>query len=412
MPPVVEQTVQAAVEVKEAAVEVGQAVIEATQTVVEDLQQAKDAVETASTSRPVVESAVIPGQFGESAFDPAGGIAPPPPQPPAPPPDTGENGAEAAHVRELRERNAARAARAATPDAEPVFDPVFEAKKRKEKKDRKAEIDAAYKDLYGDDKGGIMDALLGKGGMLGGAIQAAGAAALPALAIKEMLKQVNAAVIGSTKAVIGGASGIANFAADANADPAAHIKSFGDATSKAGEQIADKLSPALGWMTVAAGESAAALGSFMAAVNKTAERYGEFSAEISGAQAMAEITQTMGDMRRAQEIGPEIANFLMAQSDLQQKFEDAKIKILAKILPLATRGVELLELIMPSGNTVGAAIDGLSGALVGMIGSHLAAPLMGILKAMEEQRYREVADPTDALFLDSSDRNSMQVPKV
>ena len=66
---------------------------------------------------------------------------------------------------------------------------------------------------------------------------------------------------------------------------------------------------------------------------------------------------------------------------------------------------------MPSGSVIGAAIEGLSASLVGMINSALAAPLLAMLRSMEAQRFREVADPTDALFTPNPDKE-VQTPRL
>ena len=90
---------------------------------------------------------------------------------------------------------------------------------------------------------------------------------------------------------------------------------------------------------VAAAVAAAAIVAFGAVVgeaNKMVEKYGEYSPEIAQAQAMAEITEVMGNMRRAQESGKELANFVEAQTEAQQRWEDIKVSIMTKILPIIT----------------------------------------------------------------------------
>lgn len=69
------------------------------------------------------------------------------------------------------------------------------------------------------------------------------------------------------------------------------------------------------------------------ALNKTADKYAEYNPAIAQAQAMAEIKGIMGDMRRAQQSGPELVEFIKAQANMQQKWEDIKIKILMAIAP-------------------------------------------------------------------------------
>ena len=232
------------------------------------------------------------------------------------------------------------------------------------------------------------------GGMMGMAAEAMPIIAVASLA-KEVSEAISAAVMGGIHATVGAVSGVANFAASANSDPSVPIGQLGDAASKAGEQVA-KVVPALGWMITAAGESAKALSSFMQAVDQTAEKYGEYSAEIAQAQGISEIRQTMGALRRAQEVGPEIARYIEARSDLQAKFEDIKIKLLVKILPAVTRILEVLEAIMPSGKGIEDAI----GQLTDPIGTlaNAAAELVGLKR---DEKLPDIKDPTELLLHDT-----------
>lgn len=77
--------------------------------------------------------------------------------------------------------------------------------------------------------------------------------------------------------------------------------------------------------------------------NKMAERYGEYNPEIAQAQAMAEIRKITGDMRRAQESGGELAEFIKAQSEMQDRWEDVKTQVMRKIIPVITGILEVLS---------------------------------------------------------------------
>jgi hypothetical protein len=154
-----------------------------------------------------------------------------------------------------------------------------------------------------------------------------------------------AAIAGAALAVVGalrdaamgivrGAGDFASLFASADASAAGSTAAFGEATKSASASMF-LISPALSVLGSVAGEAASSLGKFMKAVDATADRYGDYSPVIAQAQAQSEIRQVLADMRRAQTAGPELARYIQARSDLQQQFEEAKIKILVKLLPIA-----------------------------------------------------------------------------
>jgi hypothetical protein len=215
-----------------------------------------------------------------------------------------------------------------------------------------------------------------------------------ALAAKKVAEEINKAIIGGIKDVIGGAGSIASSIASPNADPSVPIYQLSDAASRAGEELT-KYVPVLGYMTVATGEAGKALAGLMQNLDKTAQRYGEYSPEIAQAQAYAEIRQTMGDFRRAQESASELARYVYVQADLQQKFEDIKIKLLNQLLPIVTGILETLEAIMPSGEGIENAVGTLAGPLNG-----LAASLGVIASLTPNPNDHDVLDPTDTILTD------------
>jgi len=196
---------------------------------------------------------------------------------------------------------------------------------------------------------------------------------------------VKVAVDQAVKEAIGEVGKVISSVASPSSDPAKPIAELGEAASKTGEKL-----PVLGTAAIVAGESLKALASVMQALDKTAERYGQYSPQIAQAQAIAEVRQTIGDLRRAQTIAPEMARYIQAQSDLQQKFEDTKIRLLTKILPVITRILEIIEGAMAAGESVASVI---------------AAPLNLIADAMSQilgihrdARMPEIEDPTEQLL--------------
>jgi hypothetical protein len=90
----------------------------------------------------------------------------------------------------------------------------------------------------------------------------------------------------------------------------------------------------------ALGEAVQGLSRFMTAIDGMVDRYKRYTPQLAYAEAGARVTQTLGDVRRAQEAAPALSAYVAARSDLQQKFEDTKIRILNRLLPLAIAGME------------------------------------------------------------------------
>ncbi len=244
---------------------------------------------------------------------------------------------------------------------------------------------------------GAMGAPGGAAGTAAGGVGGA-AGAIPvvafALAIKEIQKALIAGATNAIKSGIGAIGGIASGIASADADPSIPIAGMGEAASQAGEKI-NEIVPGLGFVAIVAGETAKSFANLMRAIDATAQRYGEFSPQIAQAQAIAEIRHTMGDFRRAQEVGGQMAKYLMAQSDLQQKFEDIKVKMLIRILPIATAILEILEAVVPSGKNISESIGNVATPLTAI------QVLIGEIYSMfRSDKQPDVKDPTEQLRFD------------
>jgi hypothetical protein len=244
--------------------------------------------------------------------------------------------------------------------------------------------------------GAASEAAGAAGGAVGG-LAAAGAAVPIAgivLAAKAVQDALVAAVIGGIKSAIGAASTIANTIASADTDPSVPIAKLGETASAAGDKLSSVV-PIVGVFFTAIGESTKALSTFMQAVDATAKRYGQYSPEISYAQAIAEVTQTLGDLRRAQELGPEMANYIRAQSELQQTMEDIKANLLVKLLPVVTKILQVVEGLMDGGGGIIEVIGELVAPLSAISGT--AAEMLGVER---DKRIKEVKDPTETILND------------
>ncbi len=139
-------------------------------------------------------------------------------------------------------------------------------------------------------------------------------------------------------------------------DPAESIKGMGDTAKGVGLALLGTgaalafLAPPLGVavaatgaLGLAAGALTAAFAELMKAADGMVERYGEYSPEIAQAQAIAEITQVLGDLRRSRQVGPDLVRYIQARTELQQRFEDQKAQFMEQVLPLLTQVLDLMS---------------------------------------------------------------------
>ena len=129
--------------------------------------------------------------------------------------------------------------------------------------------------------------------------------------------------------MIGGIGGLAKSVSSPDDSAANTVSAVGGGVSDLGSAL-----PVIGIPLVAIGEGLKIVGGLMDNFTKMAEKYGEYNPAIAQAQAMAEVKKIMGDMRRAQESGQELVKFVKLQAETQQRFEDLKMKIWMKILPM------------------------------------------------------------------------------
>jgi hypothetical protein len=231
----------------------------------------------------------------------------------------------------------------------------------------------------------------------GGILEAAGAAVPEIAAVFALVaaaKQVASIGRDIATAPVRAAGSVAMLAADPDANPAKSIAVIGDATKAVGDKLLT-INPALGLLASVAGETASSMANLMNAVNATATRYGEYSPVIAQAQAQQEIKQVMGDMRRSQEAGPELARYLQMQGDLQQKFEDIKIKVLLKMLPVITAMGNAMEVIMNVGGSIESAM-----AIVGNPLAAIASAAKELVNIQADANNPTPGDPTEAIMRD------------
>ncbi len=170
-----------------------------------------------------------------------------------------------------------------------------------------------------------------------------GAAASATPTARSVLGVWNQSLLDAARAVTSFAVSLVS----ASPDPAIFVNAFGAAVEQAGSLLV-AAGVASGGFAVAIGAAVSILGEFMHAMDGMVERYGQYNPEIALAQAQAEVRQMMGDIRRAQEAGPNLVRYIQQRSDMQQKFEDAKIRMMNTLMPVALNLMEILTNLMPA----------------------------------------------------------------
>jgi hypothetical protein len=167
----------------------------------------------------------------------------------------------------------------------------------------------------------------GGGASVGALAGAAGLAGLAFMVVRDI--QHMASSISQTFQTQAG--NVARIDPDAVASTwAAGTAAILDITDKAG-----LLSGAFKTLTGTAGE-------LVRGLDATAKRLSRFEPRLAEAQAMANVAQIMGDLRRAQFLGGELAEFTAARSRLSQVGQDTLAVVLKPIIPKLTLVLQLL----------------------------------------------------------------------
>lgn len=201
----------------------------------------------------------------------------------------------------------------AAPKSVQPFDPEEEAHKRYEREQHKAQVDEAYKEMYGEE---------------------------------DKAPSLFGSVLGVAKQMRGTIGGQFGTAAGAMLDVASAVGNAGSTTGAAeGAGAAGAAGGAAGGAAVAAA-AAAVVVAFVAlnrATDEMVKKFEGYSAVLSSATAQADARSQLGDLRRAQEIGPKLAQFVDAQSKMEQSWEDIKVSIMQVVVPILTNIYEVLQ---------------------------------------------------------------------
>ena len=99
---------------------------------------------------------------------------------------------------------------------------------------------------------------------------------------------------------------------------------------------------ALGAFAAGVGLATAAVSSFMSSMKAEAEKLSAYSPELAGATAMSEVRETLAEMRRADQNGPQLAKFEAERSKLETKMYDVMTKIQGAVLEAVVPAMQVI----------------------------------------------------------------------
>ena len=362
--------------------------------------------------------------------------------PPKPAFDPVEKAKERLEADKRRAAIDAEYAKLAPPEVEPPFDPIAEAQKRRDKERKKAQVDASYKSQFGDTGaetqldvllktanrfrgtiGGLAGTIVGSVLDMASALSRAQVAARSATHQRQLLnealsqtQQASPTTGGATTPPGGNSSTGSATSAATGAARAASAASATGTTAASGTATGATAGAATAGTGAAVGVGAGAgvatgvigaavvagilaINAVLTKILQVAEdmrsRYEEYNPQIAQVQALTEIRNVMGDLRRSREIAPEMVKYIIAQSDLQQKYEDLKVRFMNRVLPIVTNIFAILETAMAAGEGVMDVVEIITAPLRAI--ADAASQIMGIQR---DAKMEDVLDPAELLRSD------------
>jgi hypothetical protein len=220
------------------------------------------------------------------------------------------------------------------------------------------------------------------GGGVGGGAGLGGLAAIGAVvyAVEKLKEQVERSVVAFKNL------SLAMLNPDAN--PASFVQALGSYTTEITKGV-----PIIEQFGGAVGGAINALGSFMRALDGMVERYAQYSPQLAAAQAQANVTQILGDIRRAQQAAPELIRYIKTRTELQQKIEDAKIRFLNVATPFITATLDMLTKMLE----IMGGLENLPRVLNAFLPESIRI-LLGLLQAARAREEATEIDPLDELL--------------
>jgi hypothetical protein len=286
------------------------------------------------------------------------------------------------------------AATTTTPAASKVFDPFADAVAQRQAEVKKEQIKLAYESMYGaaqQTKSAFdvtLDLAQKMRGTIGGIFGTFVGASLDIA--NEVRKQMPVA-----------ASPLRQEALNAINTTSSPTHGTLTAPHPVGVQ-SEAASSSLGAVAVAAVTVAAGFTILKGALNEANDavsRYAQYNPVLAQAQAEAEVRAIYADIRRANEAAPQLAKFIEAQSNAQQKWEDIKLALLEAILPVLNAILDgvttIIEVIQIIGKVPGTIID----AFLDPIGTGIALikAIKEFLEGQEEAPFVPF-DPAEIIF--------------
>ncbi len=176
----------------------------------------------------------------------------------------------------------------------------------------------------------------------GGGLAALAGPAAVVIAVVEAAKLLKAGVM----AAVSAAGDLAKGLTAPEVSAASFAEGIGGAAKKASDALIF-VAPPLAILAGAAGQAAESLGGLMRNLDSMANRYTGFAPGVAQAQAFATIQHVAGEFRRGREIGDSLSRYVIARTELQEKFEDVKANFIKEVTPAVLMAMSFLERLLP-----------------------------------------------------------------
>ncbi len=203
------------------------------------------------------------------------------------------------------------------------------------------------------------EAIAGVGQTMAGGLAAAAGPAVAIMAVIEAAKMLKAGMQQAVAAVGDFAKGMSSPEVSA----AGFVEGIGTASKKASDALL-YVSPELGILAGVAGQAAESVSGLMKNMDALAARFIGFGPGIAQAQAMATVEHIAGEFRRGRELGDSLSRYVIARTELQEKWEDVKARFIKEITPTIIAGMKMLEQLLPVAEAAGGEIAGLAKLLL------------------------------------------------
>ncbi len=143
--------------------------------------------------------------------------------------------------------------------------------------------------------------------------------------------------------------GLFSFAAriiSPDASPAAFVETIGKGVKGVSSALSTVV-PVVGAFGSVLGGAIEGLGGLMQALDGMVERYARVNPQVAQAKAMADISQTLNDIRRGSELAPMLTEYLQQRTEMQNRFEDFKVSAIKTLMPSLLRMMDTIESFLP-----------------------------------------------------------------